>query len=237
MGVYCVYWVKRKGHSDYYKEGYVGISKHPQKRYKEHKKRKRSSSIVHNAINKYDDIEMVILHENLSIEKAKEIEKNLRPLENIGWNIAEGGGVPPNMKGIKRPEHSEKMKGPNNPFYGNKHSEETKLFLSVSKSGDRNPFYNTKRSSHSDKMKLLKGKNYPKFRGYFITPTGKFDSCADARENLSLSATSIYNYCIVLNDNKITKLSYKKSKYLRRNYDESIIGKTYKEIGFGFEHV
>jgi group I intron endonuclease len=234
---YSVYWIKKSEHSNVYDEGYVGISKNVKRRFTDHKNSKNRKSLVHNAINKYNDIECIVLFEGLSADQAKDVERQYRPNEGIGWNLAKGGGLPPNMKGIKRPNHSEKMKGQNNHFYGKTHSEETKLLLSDMKTGEKHPFYNTKRPLHSDKMKLLRGEKYPKFKGYFITPIGRFASYSEVKSKLSLSTSSVYNYCIVMNENKITKLSYKKSKYLTQNYDENIIGKTYKEIGFGFEYV
>lgn len=237
MNNYSVYWIRKKTHCDEKTEGYIGISNNPQRRFEEHKNSTRYS-IVSNAIKKHDgDIVYDILHENITIEEAKNIEKKLRPYKEIGWNIAEGGGMPPNMKGVKRPAHSKRMKGENNPFYGKRHNDEVKMKLSEQKTGKKNHFYGKKRPDHSEKLKKLKGKNYPKFKGYFITPIGKFENYLEACENLKMGKCSLYNYCINQNDRKITKLSRSKNSYLKANFSEEIVGKTYKEIGFGFEYV
>jgi group I intron endonuclease len=237
MGGYSVYWIRRKHYSDVYSEGYIGISNNPKRRFLEHKNAKRNNSIVSNAVNKYEDVVLEIIQENLSLENAKTKEIELRPNKGIGWNLAEGGGAPPNMKGIKRPEHSENMKGKGNSFYGKSHTEETKKKLSEMKSGKKNPFYGKTRPDHSKKMKALSGKDYPKFRGYFLTPFGKFESYKDACENLNISNCSLHNYCIIFNEKEISKGSYSRSKFLKQNYDETIIGKTYNNLGFGFEYV
>jgi group I intron endonuclease len=237
MGDYNIYWIKRKHHSDIYSEGYVGISNNPKRRFLEHKNSKKSNSTVSNAVNKYEDIVLETLYENISLEDAKTKEMELRPCKGIGWNLAEGGGAPPNMKGIKRPDHAENIKGKNNPFYGKSHTEETKKKLSEMRVGEKNPFYGKTRPEHSKKMKALRGKDYPKFKGYFLTPFGKFESYKDACEKLDISNCTLYNYCVVLYEKEISRGSYAKSKFLNQNYDETIIGKTYNDLGFGFEYV
>lgn len=234
---YSVYWIKRKEHSCVEKDGYIGITKNVHRRIDEHRKHYSGRSRVSNAIKKYDDIEHIILFEGLDKQEAIEIEKRLRPDDNIGWNITKGGGLPPSNKGLKKPKHSDRMKGEKNPFYGKTHTEETKAILSSSKTGDSNPFYGKKRPDHSEKMKSKNGKNYPKFRGYFLTPIGNFESYNDVCEKLSVSAYTVYKYCLLENETPVTKLSYAKSKYLKENFCSDIIGKTYKELGFGFEYV
>jgi group I intron endonuclease len=237
MNNYSVYWIRRTCHSDIFSEGYIGISNNTKRRFSEHKKNNSKHSAVSSAIKKYDDIVYEILYENLSLGEAIKKEIEYRPKKEIGWNIAEGGDMPPNMKGIKRPDHSKKMKGSNNPFYGKKHSKETRKKLSEMKSGEKNYFCGKSRPDHSEKMKKLKGKDYPKLKGYFITPLGKFESYKEACVELGMGATSLYNNCINLNEKKITSLSHSKNRFLKNNYDKSIVGKTYKELGFGFEYV
>jgi len=55
--------------------------------------------------------------------------------------------------GKSRPEHSERMRGENNPMYGKtfSHSEETKLKMSESRKGDRHPLYGKHHSEESKK--------------------------------------------------------------------------------------
>lgn len=126
--MYSVYWIKYKNHIDPYYEGYIGISKSPSKRFNEHKN-SRDNNKVKGAIKNGADIE--ILCDNLSLTEALELEKSYRPKELIGWNLCEGGQLPPSKKGYKYKEgkqiligedrtdsqkesskkHSEKMKG------------------------------------------------------------------------------------------------------------------------------
>lgn len=57
-------------------------------------------------------------------------------ITNIGNTYGKAGkGKVSSYKGIPRPEHSILMKGENNPFYGKKHTEETKQKLSILKKG------------------------------------------------------------------------------------------------------
>jgi len=87
-----VYWIKRKEHTDPYSQGYVGISNDPQRRFVEHT---LSDYKVGNAISKYNDIELVILHECLVREDALSLENKYRPEDYIGWNVICGGKEPP----------------------------------------------------------------------------------------------------------------------------------------------
>lgn len=237
MNNYSIYWIHLPQHDDIEKQGYVGISNNPERRFKEHLG--NLNTVLSNAIRKYgaENLIFEVITEGITFEEAKQFEKDLRPKMRIGWNIMTGGSVPPSNKGSKRLLHSERMKGKNNPFYGKTHSKETRKILSEKKTGSKNYFYGKKRPDHSEKLKQKKGKDYPKFRGYFITPIGKFDSYKIASEKTGLKITSLYNYCHS-SDRTITNLSYSKSSFLKTlgTVDE-IVGKTYGEIGFGFEHV
>lgn len=98
-------------------EGYIGITNNTSKRFSQHMRDSKSNvrSVrnrhLYNALNKYNDIEFVILEEG-SDDYIKQREFELRPDVFIGWNQAiggshNGGNV---WKGRKRPEHSELMK-------------------------------------------------------------------------------------------------------------------------------
>lgn len=66
-----------------------------------------------------------------------------------------------NGRGKKRPDTSERNKkwtGKNNPFYGKKHTKETKQKNSKANSGENHPFFGKKRPDISERMK---GKNHP----------------------------------------------------------------------------
>jgi len=102
MDIYNLYWLHLPGHMDIFTEGYVGITKNPKYRLKQHKTYTKNQHLK-NAFIKYgDQIQFDIIIENHTIDYCKQIEEELRQEKNIGWNIAKGGGIPPNVKGIKR---------------------------------------------------------------------------------------------------------------------------------------
>lgn len=81
------------------------------------------------------------------------------------------------------------------------------------------------------------GDKHHKFCGYFITPFGKFGSSHEAaRNNKLIDRKRVYMWC--KNPNKIiSKSSFSKNSYLNNTFDESIIGKTFGELGFNFEEI
>lgn len=120
MSIYCVYWLRLPIHSSR-DDGYIGISNQPHKRFKQHKQRKTNPHLT-NAFAKYDNITMDILFEGTK-DECKELERQLRPRAEMGWNIVPGGGMPPSWKGRKRrPEtvaaRSAAMKGKRPNFHG-----------------------------------------------------------------------------------------------------------------------
>lgn len=230
---YNLYWICRNGHEDPEYQGYIGVSNNVNRRYSEHKKSNRKSALS-DAMKSYEDqLEIVVLHKNLTKEEAFFLEECYRPEENIGWNLNRGGMAPPSTLGKKWPEMAKAMLGENNHFYGKNHTDEVKAKLSADKTGDKHPFYGKKRPDHSEKLKNKKGKDYPKFRGYFCTPFGKFDSYKPVVEKTKCSIRTVYKMCHE-NDSTITKNSFGLNKYIKENYDETVIGKTYKDLGFGF---
>lgn len=99
-----VYWIKRTDHTDIYNEGYVGITCTDgiRSRIKGHFKKLENNSHpnpkLQNAYNKNQDINYEIVFEGTKVE-CVEVETRLRPNKEIGWNLLEGGGMPPNNKG------------------------------------------------------------------------------------------------------------------------------------------
>lgn len=237
MSEYKIYWIKRKHHDDPYNQGYVGLTKSLEKRINTHFKN-RTNYIVSRNIQKYkNDIEVVILHEELDKHTAAEVEFEYRPTTRIGWNIMPGGSIPPLIIGNNE-QRSKNMMGEKNPFFGKTHSDETKKLLSTQKSGKKHPFFGKRRKEHSLLMKEKAGEKYPRFRGHFVTPMGKFDSFKIASEKTGMPACSIYNYCIYNNEKTVSKLSYEKSKFLKTlGSKHDIVGKTYKQLGFDFNYV
>lgn len=71
--------------------------------------------------------------------------------------------------------------------------------------------------------------------GTYITPWGSYTSSIKAAKECepTISQPAVYNSC-TRPDREITRLTYARSRYLQANFDKSIIGKTWKELGFGF---
>lgn len=117
------------------------------------------------------------------------------------------------------------VSGVNNPFYGKKHSQETKQKLSKINKGKK----------HTDETKQkLTGENSNRFKGYYYTPWGVFPSSSLAQKNHEylLSAT-IHRWCMH-SEKTIVKQAASRSKYLRE-LEKNPVGLTYRDIGFWFE--
>lgn len=124
-----VYWIRRKNFKDPYTEGYIGVTeKTLEERFTRHSKYMKGVTHVSRAIKKYDDVEIVLLHEN-DVHWCLDKEIEYRPSKGIGWNNAEGGGLPPkNVKGSsvsKRISQTLKDKGIS-PYSENTHSPEAR---------------------------------------------------------------------------------------------------------------
>jgi group I intron endonuclease len=112
-------------------------------RYRQHKNdsKRGSETIIHRAMRKYG-------FENFSIEVLEEVDSDLDNRE-VYWiseldplyNMTSGGEGGDTSKSTKYQEymklHSELMSGENNPFYGKRHTEETKLLISEKKKGTK----------------------------------------------------------------------------------------------------
>lgn len=124
--MHYIYWIKKKDHSDILSEGYIGYSNNPKRRFEEHKK---SNSRLGNSIRKYrDSIDLIVLHKFDSEEQALKKEKELRPKPKIGWNIAQGGQCPPDIKNdlLTRQKISNTLKQKGiTPYCKKTHSKET----------------------------------------------------------------------------------------------------------------
>jgi hypothetical protein len=82
-----------------FSQGYIGVSKHTQRRFIEHQKKSENPHLK-NAIKKYGwdalvKTEILVAEEDYCLE----IETKLRPNKSIGWNINAGGGLPPVLIG------------------------------------------------------------------------------------------------------------------------------------------
>jgi len=96
-----------------------------------------------------------------------------------------------------------------------------------------------KSPEHKAKMRgkrphvIQKGVKNNAFKGFYITPWGKYSTAKEAWSNCpnkeAISTGHINRYCIHLNNQTIMKIT--SSKYIRKEW----IGKTYRDLGFGFE--
>lgn len=91
---YSIYWIHLAEH-DMFSGGYIGISKDVESRWKAHSNTTENPHLKA-ALNKYkDSVIWEVIADDLTEDEAKAYEKLLRPVPNIGWNIAAGGGMPP----------------------------------------------------------------------------------------------------------------------------------------------
>jgi hypothetical protein len=82
-----------------FSQGYIGVSKHAQRRFVEHQ-RKSENAHLKNAIKKHGWDNLVKMEILIADEAyCLDIEAKLRPDKNIGWNINVGGGMPPVLIG------------------------------------------------------------------------------------------------------------------------------------------
>lgn len=95
---HVVYHICREADIGNFEAGYIGISGSHKERWFRHKAGYSGSLVVSRAYDKYDDIiERVLVVGSKAY--CQEIEEALRPRERMGWNIAKGGGMPPNLSG------------------------------------------------------------------------------------------------------------------------------------------
>jgi predicted GIY-YIG superfamily endonuclease len=96
-----VYWIRCHDHTDIRNQGYVGVSNNASKRFLDHKRSKQNPHLTY-AIQKYGWDNLIKSEILVSTQEyCLDIERKLRPTNNIGWNIVMGGGLPPNAKGKK----------------------------------------------------------------------------------------------------------------------------------------
>lgn len=102
-----VYWIAHKDHTDMFSQGYIGVSKKYESRWKYHSKNPENAHLRH-AIQKYgwDNLQkkVVLIAES---DYCFDIEAKLRPSDKMGWNIVAGGGKPPSSLGKKFGPRSE----------------------------------------------------------------------------------------------------------------------------------
>lgn len=141
---YYIYWYHLPKHTDFTKEGYIGITNNIQKRKNRHNYNKESGVPYkfYNALRKHGDNVLFKILCITTKEHAYHLEEVIRPHDGIGWNTVAGGGYTPDCT-------------------GNKHSEETKRKISesnritkASRPKKDNYFKGKKRWSDEDKIRI-----------------------------------------------------------------------------------
>ncbi|CAL9982183.1 homing endonuclease [Vibrio phage K449] len=86
-------------------KGYVGISSSPERRWGEHAS--YGNAHLKNAFSKYSDVVKYVVTKGTTLS-CLWLEFLWRPVKGLGWNISQGGGLPPSSLGRK---HSKETKG------------------------------------------------------------------------------------------------------------------------------
>ena len=90
-----VYWIHLPEHTDYYTEGYIGVTNNPSRRWQDHKTTAASgrhpNNLLTNIINKYGDTLVYDVIFGGTRDQCFSYEKELRPSASIGWNLMSGG--------------------------------------------------------------------------------------------------------------------------------------------------
>jgi hypothetical protein len=172
-----VYWIRAAHHSDFMTEGYVGVSRNSNKRWKyghfwPQKNNRHDNPKFSNAIAKHgwDNLvkEVLVIAPE---EYCYGLEFKIRPSENIGWNLAVGGGKPPvskyrgadyisPLKGVSR--QTPWMIGRTPANAGMPVSDETRAKLSAAKKGiSHSPEHLAKRMESRRITRIAKGQIKP----------------------------------------------------------------------------
>lgn len=135
-----------------------------------------------------------------------------------------------------------KLTGKNNPCYG-RTGENNPCY---GRTGENHPMFN---KSHTEETKNKmrewhrlnghtinrpknSGDKNPNFKGYWVTPFGILQTAKQIPDILPESC--VVNWCRNKNSNIITEKYFKSSPSLNKLYDETIIGKTFKDLGYDY---
>lgn len=97
--MYVVYWIHKSEDADMLTQGYIGVTSNINTRLYMHKSG-NGNILVQRNIEKYNDEVLIdIIFSSDNEQECYDLERNLRPTKNIGWNFAEGGSKPPSPLG------------------------------------------------------------------------------------------------------------------------------------------
>jgi len=99
MNANSVYWIRCQDHTDMMSQGYIGVSRNAEVRFTQHSKQTQNLNLKA-AIKEYG-WDNLVKTKILVAERGYclDIERKLRPANNIGWNCTAGGGNPPDLSG------------------------------------------------------------------------------------------------------------------------------------------
>ena len=131
--MFSVYHIRRPGMKS--NEGYIGVTSRPKTRKKAHfaaaRRSRHENGYLQNVIQKYLDIEFVILHSNLSRTEAYMAEEFYRPTAKVGWNINAGGDIGYEISDETKAKIGAAQSGSKNHMYGRTHSAEVRARISI----------------------------------------------------------------------------------------------------------
>ena len=201
MNTYCLYWIHYPDQLSPESEGYIGITSDFSKRIQTHSRYTKYAHVK----NRIDSGAIAtILQENLTKEQAEALEAKYRPDENIGWNIAKGGNIPPSRKGKVSPKAALK---------GDDRTEAQKLAA----------------IKHANKMKNRKPHNTVQVELF-----GKvYASIREAMEELGWSTSHYYKYKELVASGMTFETPEQLKEYTWKLKNEKI-SKTRKERGYHY---
>lgn len=102
---YYIYHICHEKDRGNFKEGYIGITNRPKRRWWEHRNKSTScNNLLYGKITKHPDVIFYTISEGSKDEICR-MENYFRP-HKMGWNLTKGGGLPPNLKGHKWSEET-----------------------------------------------------------------------------------------------------------------------------------
>lgn len=174
---YCVYWIHTSNHSDKLSQGYIGITCNFKERLKSHKKNKKKTKLT-DAIKAYgwNNLKKEILFENLSLQKALDIEEIYRIMPNIGWNIQKGGELGVDKSWYNIPENKIKhslntSKNTKLGILNNDNKENRSNRAKLSRINNKESYKNV--SVGSNNVKALLNEEQVKIIKFKLIPSGK----------------------------------------------------------------